>query len=128
MPLKQPGDFYRYGLALGSAEVPLLALANASGAAMHDVGGTILALDPDIPPQRQRVRLRAEAAAALRWQVDGRAFAHGAEAAWFPWPGRHILQLVDARGQVVDAVRVEVRGAGTKLGHSSGSGMVAPTR
>jgi penicillin-binding protein 1C len=76
--------------------------------------GTILALDPDIPPQRQRLALRAEGAGALRWRVDGREFARGAEAAWLPWPGRHVLQLVDTDGRVADEVRVEVRGAGVK--------------
>jgi penicillin-binding protein 1C len=78
------------------------------------VSGTIVALDPDIPPQRQRVALKAEGGASLRWRVDGREFARGTEAGWMPWPGRHVLQLVDARGTVLDDVHVEVRGAGVK--------------
>lgn len=76
--------------------------------------GTILALDPDIPPQRQRLALRAEGARDLQWRVDGKPLARGAEAAWLPWPGRHVLQLADGSGKVVDQVRVEVRGAGVK--------------
>jgi penicillin-binding protein 1C len=76
--------------------------------------GTILALDPDIPPQRQRLALRAEGGGALQWRVDGKPLARGAQAAWLPWPGRHVLQLVNGAGQVVDEVRVEVRGAGVK--------------
>jgi penicillin-binding protein 1C len=78
------------------------------------VSGTILALDPDIPPQRQRLQLRADGGKAVRWHIDGREFARGPQAAWLPWPGKHVVQLVDARGQVVDEVRVEVRGAGVK--------------
>jgi penicillin-binding protein 1C len=30
---------------------------------------------------------------------------------WFPWPGRHRLELRGGDGKVVDAVRFEVRGA-----------------
>jgi len=75
--------------------------------------GTILALDPDIPPQRQRLALRAEGGGALQWRVDGKPLARGAEAGWLPWPGRHVLQLVSGN-QVLDEVRVEVRGAGVK--------------
>lgn len=78
------------------------------------VDGTIVALDPDIPPRHQRLQLRAVGGDALRWRVDGKEFARGAQAGWMPWPGRHVLQLVDARGRVLDEVRVEVRGAGVK--------------
>jgi len=29
-----------------------------------------------------------------------------------PWPGRHVVQITDAQGKVLDEVRLEVRGAG----------------
>ena len=77
--------------------------------------GTIIALDPDIPPNRQRVRFESEGA-GVRWQIDGKPFAHGATAQWLPWPGRHAIQLVDARGQLLDEIRLEVRGAGVVAG------------
>jgi hypothetical protein len=38
--------------------------------------GTVIALDPDIPPNRQRVRFVAEGA-NLRWLMDGKPFAKG---------------------------------------------------
>jgi penicillin-binding protein 1C len=76
------------------------------------VDGTIVALDPDIPAERQRVAMRAVGAGPWRWRVDGREFARGAQAGWLPWPGRHLLQLVDASGRIADEVRIEVRGAG----------------
>lgn len=76
--------------------------------------GTIIALDPDIPPAHQRLALRAEGPASLRWRIDGRVVARGSEAGWLPWPGRHQLQLEDAHGHVLDAVKLEVRGAGVK--------------
>jgi penicillin-binding protein 1C len=79
--------------------------------------GTIIALDPDIPPRHQRVSLQASAShtpSSLRWQIDGKPFAMGASAQWLPWPGRHVVRLTDARGQELDSVRLEVRGAGLR--------------
>jgi penicillin-binding protein 1C len=73
--------------------------------------GTIIALDPDIPPKHQRVSFAAQGS-NLRWLMDGKPFAKGPSAQWLPWPGRHVVQIVDAKGQVLDEVRLEVRGAG----------------
>jgi penicillin-binding protein 1C len=50
----------------------------------------------------------------LRWLMDGKPLARGAQAQWLPWPGRHVVQLVDQSGQVVDEIRLEVRGAGVR--------------
>ena len=77
--------------------------------------GTIIALDPDIPPNRQRVTFQADGQ-NLRWQINGKPFARGAQAQWMPWPGRHAVQLVSAAGEVLDEVKIEVRGAGVKAG------------
>ncbi|MDH6593256.1 penicillin-binding protein 1C [Variovorax sp. TBS-050B] len=73
--------------------------------------GTILALDPDIPPLHQRVRFESEGR-GVQWRIDGKHFARGNSAQWLPWPGRHTIELVDAAGKVVDRRRIEVRGAG----------------
>ena len=75
--------------------------------------GTIIALDPDIPPRHQRVRFTAQGE-QLRWVMDGKVFAKGPVAPWLPWPGRHVVQLTNERGEVLDEVRLEVRGAGVK--------------
>jgi penicillin-binding protein 1C len=77
------------------------------------VSDTIIALDPDIPPNRQRLSFTAEGQ-AVRWLVDGKPFACGPQAQWLPWPGRHVVQLVDASGKVLDEIKIEVRGAGLK--------------
>lgn len=103
--------------------------------------GTILALDPDIPPDRQRVQLSARPSGtaatqewqdtSLRWRMVSAAppgaaepapkeIGRGAAAAWMPWPGRHRLELVDAKGQVLDSVQVEVRGAGVVASRAGG--------
>ena len=75
--------------------------------------GTILALDPDIPPANQRLRLQAAGRPAA-WSIDGRIIARGPHAQWPPWPGKHVVRLVDARGKTLDQVRIEVRGARVK--------------
>lgn len=75
--------------------------------------GTIIALDPDIAPAHQRLTFSAQGH-GLRWRMDGREFARGAEVRWLPWPGRHAVQLLDAGGRVADEIRIEVRGAGLR--------------
>lgn len=82
------------------------------------VKGTIIALDPDIPPQAQRLRLKAsdDAGARVAWRMDGKALGRGPLLEWLPWPGRHTLELTDAQGRVLDTVRFEVRGAGVAPG------------
>ncbi len=86
--------------------------------------GTILALDPDIPPTHQRLLLQADPGAAnpqtLRWWIDAREVGRGPQAQWLPWPGRHVLQLRDARGAVQDERRIEVRGATVKPARAGG--------
>jgi penicillin-binding protein 1C len=75
--------------------------------------GTILALDPDIPPRNQRVNFASDGAGRdVQWRIDGKPFARGSTAQWLPWPGRHTIELADAQGQVLDTVQLEVRGAG----------------
>ncbi|HUH39563.1 MAG TPA: penicillin-binding protein 1C, partial [Castellaniella sp.] len=77
------------------------------------VDGTIVALDPDIPLDFQRMRLRArnllgQEVAAL-WYLDGRELA---TQDWLPYPGVHVFELRQADGMVLDRARVEVRGGG----------------
>lgn len=102
---------------------PAAPAAAAPARITHPSEGAILALDPDIPPARQRLRLQAEPggapATALRWSIGGRTIGHGPTAQWLPWPGRHLLQLRDARGTVLDERRIEVRGAAPKAGHNT---------
>ncbi len=73
--------------------------------------GSIIALDPDIPPAKQRLMFTSNAN-SVRWLMDGQVFAKGPATEWLPWPGRHVVTLVDSKGVVQDAIRFEVRGAG----------------
>jgi penicillin-binding protein 1C len=87
---------------------------NASGGRIiAPTSGTVIALDPDIPPARQRLSFSAQGQ-ELTWLMDGRRFARGTQAQWMPWPGRHLVQLVNAAGLILDEVHIEVRGAGVK--------------
>jgi penicillin-binding protein 1C len=76
--------------------------------------GTILALDPDIPPQAQRVSLHAvtsDTTQGLTWRIDGKALSQGQTAQWLPWPGTHRVSLTDDTGRILDQIALEVRGA-----------------
>jgi penicillin-binding protein 1C len=82
--------------------------------------GTIIALDPDIPPKHQRISFSAQGR-GTRWLMDGKEFARGPQAQWLPWPGRHVVQLVDAGGKVADEIKFEVRGAGVREASARGA-------
>ncbi|MGJ7493893.1 penicillin-binding protein 1C [Variovorax sp. RT4R15] len=106
---------------LQGTEQALFAIDPPAGSAIARItapaDGTIIALDPDIPPNRQRLRFETDApGSGLQWRIDGKTIARGASAQWLPWPGRHAVQLVDARGQLQDEIRLEVRGAGVRAG------------
>ena len=76
--------------------------------------GAIIALDPDIPQARQRVVFRMQPGnGGYRWRLNGRDLPPTRDglALWAPRPGRHQLDLVDARGTFVDKADFEVRGA-----------------
>jgi penicillin-binding protein 1C len=80
--------------------------------------GTVVALDPDVPPGRQRMAFEAAAAGAgFRYALDGADLGPAAgPLLWAPQPGLHRLALVDAEARVVDAVEFEVRGRGPAAG------------
>ncbi|MGQ0592605.1 MAG: penicillin-binding protein 1C [Gammaproteobacteria bacterium] len=73
-----------------------------------------IALDPDIPAERQRLFLRAEPALpGLAWRIDRVPFlstAGPSAGGWRPVPGRHHLTLLDPSGRIADSVVFEVRG------------------
>ncbi|HQR53831.1 MAG TPA: penicillin-binding protein 1C, partial [Burkholderiales bacterium] len=74
--------------------------------------GAVIALDPDIPPSRQRVVFRMQPMnTAYRWRLDGRDLSMpDGVALWAPRAGRHRVDLVDSGGGRVDQADFEVRG------------------
>ena len=75
--------------------------------------GAIIALDPDIPPARQRVIIRATGAPTATILIDGRrlpTIRDGARltALWAPTPGAHLVTLAQGDA-VLDRTRLTVR-------------------
>ncbi|WP_431276886.1 penicillin-binding protein 1C [Variovorax ureilyticus] len=97
------------------AVAPDAATADSAPRIAAPADGTIIAIDPDIPPGNQRVRFEADGR-SVQWRIDGKPLARGNSAQWLPWPGRHVVELIDARGEVADSIRLEVRGAGVVTG------------
>lgn len=73
--------------------------------------GSLIALDPDIPLDRQHVVLRADPVSArLHLRLNQRDLGSAAQARfWTPMPGDHLLELIDAEGRSLDAVTFTVR-------------------
>ncbi|HXV07038.1 MAG TPA: penicillin-binding protein 1C [Burkholderiales bacterium] len=79
-------------------------------AIVYPASGQIIAVDPDIPPDTQRVRFRAVGVNGdARWRLNGEPLADASS--WHPAPGRWRLVLEDAAGVALDEVEFEVRGA-----------------
>ena len=101
---------------LAGTETALVVPASAAGTAARLIvspdDGSVLAIDPDIPPAVQRLRFEAVAPlpAGASWRLDGKRLGAARPLAWSLWPGRHGLELLDAQGRVLDAVGFEVRG------------------
>ena len=99
---------------IAGTEMPLIRAVSGMGLARiaYPADGSIIALDPDIPPQRQRIPLRLSipAEGAWIWRIDqqrvGKA-EHGMR--WLPQPGKHQLTLENERGEIMDSVAFEVR-------------------
>jgi len=75
--------------------------------------GSIVAFDPDLPEQRQRMSFEtSRGAGTLRWILDGVALgATNAPQLWAPVAGKHRLVLVDRSRRAIDSVTFEVRGS-----------------
>ena len=101
------------------------AATGAVGRILQPASGTILALDPDIPPANQLLRIRSNTARGA-WFINGQPVSlrergrspNGASAQnpqdwfWIPQPGRFVFELRQmGTGQVLDTAHIEVRGA-----------------
>ena len=99
---------------LRGTETALIAPADKGHAApriAYPGNGTIIALDPDIPPGRQIVFFESRPATdGLRWTLDDKTLAVSRYTRWPPQPGRHRLMLSDRKGRVLDSIEFQVRG------------------
>jgi penicillin-binding protein 1C len=94
-----------------AALAPAARAAPARPRIVSPENGLVLAMDPDIPDGRERLRIEAEPASeGHRLRLDGRDLgAAGAPILWQPERGAHTLELVEADGTGVERVRFRVR-------------------
>ena len=73
---------------------------------------TVIAFDPDIPVDRQRVAFVANAGAGgSRWMLDHKTLGSvNGVMLWTPSPGVHTLALADSSGRPLDTATFSVRG------------------
>ena len=86
-------------------------LGQANCRILYPLSETVFALDPDIPPELQRIFFVFQGDEnAFRCELDGVPLASsGKTAAWAPRPGRHHLVLAEGGGKILDYVYFEVR-------------------
>lgn len=101
------------------AEIRLASAMGQANTLIHAPSDrTIVALDPDIPLQAQKLSFKVVSGVSPRWswRLDGKRLGPAINTQWAMWPGHHLLELVDAGNKVMEAVRFEVRGAQVKPG------------
>ncbi len=75
--------------------------------------GAIIALDPDIPEENQRIFFETQTSnEEFEWVLDGKNVGGISYpiVLWNPKHGKHLLSLVDKQNRIVDSVEFEVRG------------------
>ena len=91
--------------------------ASAGGSAARLIASpddhSVVAIDPDIPPAVQRLRFEVAGTppSGAAWRLDGQRLGAATPLPWPLWPGHHVLEVVDAKGAVLDTVTFDVRGA-----------------
>ena len=100
-----------YGIGRIVPSGTMTALAVAYGYKFCGMSGTVIALDPNIPPAQQRLIFEADAGnLSLRWVLDGRNLGSAARPLlWEPSPGQHTMSLVEQDRRVLDIVTFIVR-------------------
>jgi len=78
--------------------------------------GAVIAIDPDIPPERQRLAFGATGHLGdIAWVLDATPLGPARSLdLWPPQPGVHHLALVDGSGRALDQVRFRVRRTGRR--------------
>jgi len=126
-PLARPADVEAHTIAYADGIEPVRSEYFIRGTAQQLIGsapasarrarianplsGTIYALDPDIPMERQKIRLTAVGAeTGERLRLDNRDLGRAVDApSVLPGPGAHRLELVDASGKILDRSLFTVR-------------------
>jgi len=79
---------------------------------VYPPSGTVMAFDPDIPPELQRVFFISQSnEEGLQWALNGHVLeGSGKTLSWSPNVGKFMLVLLNREGKVIDTVHFEVRG------------------
>ena len=95
----------------GQSVIAAVPVAARRARIVSPVAGSVYAVDPDVPPDRQRLAVEvAGAAAGQRLRLDRRPIgAATASPLIFAAPGPHLLALEDEAGRIVDRVIFTVR-------------------
>jgi penicillin-binding protein 1C len=74
--------------------------------------GEIVAWDPDIPPDRQKMYFEAQPQSpGLIWELDEKRVGIATSLVfWTPVAGRHVLRLLASSGETIDSVQFVVKG------------------
>lgn len=69
----------------------------------------VIAVDPDIPQDLQKIFFEASSDGAMRFVLDDLVIGSAPLASWRPVPGMHRISLTGGNGAVIDQVTFEVR-------------------
>jgi len=85
---------------------------------VYPPSGIVIALDPDIPPELQKIFFVSQPRTShLQWVLNDHAIMEGGkDYPWAPQAGSYTLSLVDAKGRIIDTVQFEVRGSSVPAG------------
>ncbi len=80
---------------------------------VYPPSGSVIALDPDIPPGRQKIFFSVKPNGDhWEWRLNGRHLGKTNKAiAWAPQAGKYDLAIVDPEGRIIDSVRFKVQGS-----------------
>ncbi|MBF0272472.1 MAG: penicillin-binding protein 1C [Magnetococcales bacterium] len=111
-PLEPPRqEWYLTGTEMG--DIHLNDIASRPPRITEPADGSILALDPDIPPGHQRLFPRMEPLHPRHhWRMDGQPLDVSREG-WTLTSGPHHLELLDEHDTIVSSSRFQVRGQET---------------
>ncbi|WP_137937640.1 penicillin-binding protein 1C [Chitinivorax sp. B] len=105
-PAVEPARMERF---LAGTEAQVIHLAGEVGSHIrYPSPGEVIALDPDIPLARQRIRF--EATGSGQWVLNGKALGAPADVVWWqPAPGRYTLSWQQGK-RAPERIQFEVRG------------------
>jgi penicillin-binding protein 1C len=107
------GDGSREWFLKGTETSTVKAVSNQSNfRIVYPTAGTIIALDPDIPEDQQKLFFESQPKEnGLQWRLDGESVGPaGSVLLWSPQKGKHTLELIDEASGVLDSVSFEVGG------------------